>query len=352
MTCDNFKEAAPCEMSHCLNGGQSGRFEGQITTSGQTWTYSYQWVPCQKKCANKHAAASASGRAARAGAGHIRNPARRATRTHISRGHSIRGTTPTARISPVRWTMASKVVTIKRDPARAKRLILAYENELVGLFDEYREKVVAGLGLKTRALASGYTPPLTPEQLQRVIEQAMPWLLWQARQVARQATLQAYSHGQKYADLQLKRAGVDVQPVFFRDADARALDILQSRNLTALRGISEETNKRIVSELTDGLMKGEGADKLAARLTQAVDTIGITRARAMARTEVMYSLNQASMIRYDQQGVSRVVWIAGADGRCCDECLALNGKIFDTDNVPDIPKHVNCRCCLAPARRD
>jgi SPP1 gp7 family putative phage head morphogenesis protein len=99
-------------------------------------------------------------------------------------------------------------------------------------------------------------------------------------------------------------------------------------------------------------MKGEGMDVMARRLYDAVDTIGMNRARAMARTETMYSANQAALRRYQQQGVARVVWIAGADDRCCDECIALNGKIFDISNVPDIPKHINCRCTTAPAPRD
>ena len=247
--------------------------------------------------------------------------------------------------------MPSNTVTIRRDPARAKRLINQYEHELVALFKAYHLSVLGGLGLPGRMLATGYVPPLTMDALERVLRDAMPRLLWQGSLITRQATLQAYQHGKAYADLQLARHGVVVSTAFFRDADARALDILQSRNLQALKGITEETNKRIISELTDGLIKGEGADKLAARLTSAIDTIGITRARAIARTETMYSLNQASLIRYDQQGVSRVVWIAGADDRCCDTCLAYNGRVFDIGSVPDIPVHVNCRCVTAPAER-
>jgi SPP1 gp7 family putative phage head morphogenesis protein len=247
--------------------------------------------------------------------------------------------------------MASKTVKIKRDPAKAKRLINQYEGELVSLFTAYHLAVHNGLRLPTRALASEGQPPFDPRTIEQVIADATPRLLWKGGLITRQATLQAYTHGQKYADLQLKRAGVKVEATFFREADARAIDILQTRNLTALKGITDDVNKRIVSELTDGMMKGEGADLLARRLADAIDTIGINRARMMARTETMYSLNQATMTRFYQQGVDKVEWIAGADGRCCDECLANNGKVWPITSVPSIPVHPQCRCSLSPARR-
>ena len=132
-------------------------------------------------------------------------------------------------------------------------------------------------------------------------------------------------------------------------ADWRTIDWLKVRNMEVLKGITAETNKQIVLSLTEGINAGEGMLPLAKRITDAVDTIGITRARMMARTETMYAVNQGSLIRYTQAGVEKVEWLASTeDDRVCDECEALNGQIFDIDNVPEIPLHVNCRCCTAP----
>ncbi len=52
---------------------------------------------------------------------------------------------------------------------------------------------------------------------------------------------------------------------------------------------------------------------------------------------------------YDDLGVEQVMWIAEKDNKTCGECNALDGQIFDVDEVP--PKqHWHCRCCTVAVK--
>lgn len=247
--------------------------------------------------------------------------------------------------------MASGTIKIKRDPARAKRKIDAYEAELVALFVEYNKDVSMRLGLPVRALAATDKPPFDIGQVDPALTSATTSLFYKGRLITRQAVKQNYMHGRNYADLQLKRLRID--PSFgFQSPDWRAIDILQSRNLSALKGITDEMNKQIVDQLSKGILAGEGMDKLAKRLSDRVSGIGIDRAQKLARYETMFSVNEASLIRYNQYGVDRLQRLESDDGRICPECLEHNNEIYTIEEARGVlPAHPGCRGCWAPAPR-
>lgn len=51
---------------------------------------------------------------------------------------------------------------------------------------------------------------------------------------------------------------------------------------------------------------------------------------------------------YDDMGVEKVQWVAEDDDKTCGVCRALDGEIFDIDDIPG--KHPNCRCYLIPIK--
>lgn len=143
-------------------------------------------------------------------------------------------------------------------------------------------------------------------------------------------------------------AGYDPNPIIFTQADWRVLDALEVRNLSALKGITDEINKNIIRELSDGISAGEGIAQLSARLQKQID-FGKKRADTVARTETINSAVSGAVTRYEQMGVTEFEFIAASDSRTCDECAQYNGKIYkltDTAHLP--PIHPNCRCGIAP----
>ena len=261
----------------------------------------------------------------------------------------------------------------RNDPTGSSRHIREYEDGLVSLFQHFGQAAGRILEREHRmsaldSMATGDDKrdldtkvPIPPIDLRALVGAlgiaVKAEVLTPGEQVTEKAAQRAYQQGTVFAGVTLRRAGLpQAHPVpggeemsTLGPADWRTIDWLKVRNMEVLKGITAETNKQIVLSLTEGINAGEGMLPLAKRITDAVDTIGITRARMMARTETMYAVNQGSLIRYTQAGVEKVEWLASTeDDRVCDECEALNGQIFDIDNVPEIPLHVNCRCCTAP----
>lgn len=55
---------------------------------------------------------------------------------------------------------------------------------------------------------------------------------------------------------------------------------------------------------------------------------------------------EAALKAFKDVGVKKVEWVTERDDRVCAECAPLDGKVFDIDKVPQIPRHWNCRCKL------
>jgi SPP1 gp7 family putative phage head morphogenesis protein len=258
----------------------------------------------------------------------------------------------------------AKTVRIKKDPSRAKPLIREYEKRIGALFEGYEERAQRILRV---ADVMGRRDILFND-----LREASRQLNGPGQRVVEDMTLKAYKHGQQYADLQLKRAGVDankklqastrkhralagvgIDYSFTLAPDQAIFDILLGKSLANLKGITEEMSKKIVQELSEGILLGEGMDDLAKRLTTSIESIGFNRSLLLARTETMTAVNQATLSRYNKAGVTMVQWItAPDDGRTCKQCLDLDRREFPINDVPVIPVHPNCRCALAPVPGD
>jgi SPP1 gp7 family putative phage head morphogenesis protein len=166
---------------------------------------------------------------------------------------------------------------------------------------------------------------------------------------------QSYRKGVLFSKMSLDRIGFkaaveasgQMLPV-----DWRAIDSLGVRNLSALKGITDETSKAIVQEVSTGMQKGEGVDRIAKRIRDRVDNIGRARSMVMARTETSFAFNDAALIRYRQYGITSVEWLTGQDEKVCEICGPRHGRVYPIDQVPECPAHPNCRCTLLAARDD
>ncbi len=245
---------------------------------------------------------------------------------------------------PRRWKLSPE---IRKDPARAKRFIDKYEKDLLGLFSRYFDDAVSALEKEydirlTNLAIDGLAAEAMVEVLKKLALSYGPEIL----DIAKRNSDDAYKQGVRVGSINLERAGVKT-PSTLVPADWRALDWIEKRNLTVLEGITQDINDAIVREVSQGLIQGESVFEVGKRLAK-VSQLPEDRAYRIARFETMLSLNQGTINRYYQRGIEKVEWIAGYDEHTCDECLALDGKIFDIDDIPDCPLHVNCRCTLAP----
>lgn len=176
---------------------------------------------------------------------------------------------------------------------------------------------------------------------------------WQGDYVRR-----SYASGVKQATRFLKKAGVPVeeepmQRVFNTPIHKRKLRMLYKRNFDALQKITRAVDGDISRILTGGLSQGWNPRRMASKLNEQVDDIGIVRARTMARTEVVHAHNEAALNRYEELGVkevtAKVEWLTAGDSRVCPRCLSMRGTRYTVEEAHGIlPLHPNCRCTWLP----
>jgi SPP1 gp7 family putative phage head morphogenesis protein len=133
-----------------------------------------------------------------------------------------------------------------------------------------------------------------------------------------------------------------------------------ARRVTKVVGINTTTADRIRSTLTDGEMAGEGIDKLARRVRGVFSEASTTRARTIARTEVIGATNESQLAAAKQSGVSTTKqWLAAHDSRtrpshgsadgqtvAVDQPFIVGGSslMHPGDSSGPARETINCRC--------
>lgn len=168
----------------------------------------------------------------------------------------------------------------------------------------------------------------------------------------------AYQRGIGSAAKNLRGQGVSVadsweENAFNRPIHADRVGLAYTRVYRELQGITEAMDQQISRELAQGLAEGQNPREIARRLNNRVDKVGITRARALARTEVISAHAEASVNAYQEAGVEGVEvqaeFSTAGDDRVCEECQGLEGTVYSLQEARGlIPRHVNCRCVLLP----
>lgn len=172
----------------------------------------------------------------------------------------------------------------------------------------------------------------------------------------------AYGKSMQKAAQRLKKQGVKVEDswleqAFNRPIHADRVGIIYTRTYRDLKGITSTMDTQISRTLARGLVEGVGARKLAREIVERVDKIGITRARVLARTEVISSAAEATLNSYKEAGVlgveTQAEFATAEDEQVCPQCESLQGKIYPISEASGIiPVHPNCRCAWLPVVTD
>lgn len=251
-----------------------------------------------------------------------------------------------------------------------------------GVPDDVQERLVELLGAEryddARDLAEQLADDFDPEdlvgrdfqftELARKHEEFMAWL--RAQQEAGLLEVigrddnpyvhSAYERGWKNAGTWMEPDLVapDVTAALQRPVHQDKLQLLYSRNYEALVGITEDVSREISRELANGLAEGIHPDEMAGRITDRIDKIGKTRATTLARTEVMYAHNEATITTYERAmgdvEVDVVAEVSTAqDMHVCSICAPWHGETMSLEDArtEGPPFHPRCRCIVIPSTR-
>lgn len=168
----------------------------------------------------------------------------------------------------------------------------------------------------------------------------------------------AYQKGLEHAASQIRKGGGTVAQEwvdsgFYRPVHADRAGLIYTRTYSDLKGVTDAMDSQISSVLAQGIIEGRGVQQIARMLTDRVDKIGITRARVIARTEVIRAHAEATLNSYEEAGVAGVQvqaeFTTAQDNAVCRKCKALEGKKYPIEKAHGIiPVHPNCRCAFLP----
>ena len=263
----------------------------------------------------------------------------------------------------------------RKDPTRTLGIRRRFEAEMYRRFRRLkgliREALVEDGGLTTNAVAEGrFDFPTSAGK----VEAFMGWLREQEisgdiaikrrpgrvtgqREWADIYVDSAYQQGIRRARAELRKRGVDVPSdadrAFNQPFHADRVGMIYSRVYSELDGITEAMDQQISRVLAQGVTEGRNPLQIARSINDRVDKIGITRARMLARTEVIRAHHSANIQEYKQAGIEGVdvqaEWVTAGDSRVCAECRGLEGRVFSIEEIEGmIPIHPQCRCVAVP----
>lgn len=180
----------------------------------------------------------------------------------------------------------------------------------------------------------------------------------------------SYQKGLAKAQSELKQMGISavikeaipglvVDPIlsaFNQPFHADRAGLIYTRVFRELKGVTRAMDAQISRELALGIASGEGTEAIARRINDRVDKIGKTRARLIARTEVIQTHGEAKLNEFEnaQQYLDEtlyVQWWSALDSRVRDSHgphVGRHGKVFTREEGRALLGDPNCRCTLKP----
>jgi SPP1 gp7 family putative phage head morphogenesis protein len=132
--------------------------------------------------------------------------------------------------------------------------------------------------------------------------------------------------------------------------DGSAADIL-----TGMKDILGGSITRATDAIADGIRDGRGIRGITRGVRHAIGPDGPTgrQVQAYVRTVVQGTANDAAgqLYRENSDLVRAEQFVATLDDDTCEVCGPLDGQVFPIPNkggTPRPPRHVNCRCFMAP----
>lgn len=131
------------------------------------------------------------------------------------------------------------------------------------------------------------------------------------------------------------------------------LKALQARTFRDIKGVTDKMVQQMTDELTEGLMRGDSATKLARELTRRIPDMTINQAHRIARTEVVRAHAEGVLDALEGMGVTKITvaveWDTADDAKVCPLCKPLDGLVLPLAKARGMfPRHPNCRCSPIP----
>ncbi len=174
-----------------------------------------------------------------------------------------------------------------------------------------------------------------------------------ARQLALQLDKAQLSFFDSFVDDAPERVGLAVQFALDKDEvfQSRLDGLMETFLKNSLERVEKEENflkSSFLMDLNDYILgKSKDLNSLKSVIAAMKET-STREARFFARDQFARLNKAMTVTSIEQAGAKRVRWMTVGDGRTRPTHRALNGKVFDINNIPDEQHDFNCRCSFYP----
>jgi SPP1 gp7 family putative phage head morphogenesis protein len=186
-----------------------------------------------------------------------------------------------------------------------------------------------------------------------------PWTYQYVDSAYRQGMIRAFIDTHKVSLAKTPEWYTGTREQFLRTAFAQPmalgkLELLSTRTYEQLQGVTAAMSQQLGRALSVGLVSGWGPMKVAREMQKTVAGISRTRARMLARTEIMHAHAEGQLDSFELLGVEKLgiiaEWSTAGDDLVCERCYEMEGQTFSIDEARGlIPLHPNCRCVWIPS---
>ncbi len=136
-----------------------------------------------------------------------------------------------------------------------------------------------------------------------------------------------------------------------------AIDWANIHGATLVKGMDEETKRRLAHTISQGIENKRGIPGLSRDIRSTFGDMSKYRSELIARTETASALSQASLDTMEDMGIDGKEWVtSGSTFSQEDECgeneaegVIPAGQAFSSGHHAP-PAHPDCECAIAPAR--
>ena len=145
-----------------------------------------------------------------------------------------------------------------------------------------------------------------------------------------------------------------INPVVSRDKIKAVLDRPWSgANFSErLWSNTDKLAQTVKQEIVNGMIQGINLKTMTKRVSERFETAKKNDVERLLRTEVNYTLNQATLDGYKEAGIEKYEFSATLDNRTSQICSELHGNIFEIKNIAVglnyPPMHPRCRSTTIP----
>lgn len=134
---------------------------------------------------------------------------------------------------------------------------------------------------------------------------------------------------------------------FFEENMAAVRKLYLDNSIQRIRYEEDDLKRRILKKIIDyatGVTDTLEISELAKETYTTTDSL----ARLFARDQMQRFNKACTLSTFRSAGVTKVKWVTVGDVRVRKSHKALNGQIFDINNLPQEVDDYNCRCGLVP----